>query len=308
MRKRFPVIMGLVIIVILILFNTTYTVSEHEIAIVTRLGRPAGIERAPGLHFKAPFFIDQVTKLDTRLQFIESPLETVLTKDGQQIVAQAFLLWRIDPNSELALDFFNSYGALDGATKELETRLQGTLRLLGGFEFNQLIGSSSKIADAEKVILADLQATSSTGIEAVSVGLSQLVLPPKTTVAVLRRMSAVQETLGNLEESKGASAADAIESLAATQADTIRAFTNQWATQIEAEGNERAAVYYEQMRQEADLAIFLTWLDTLKASLSGSTTFVGDMSRAPFHLLDENATLDAKGIPQPSSATPGVSK
>lgn len=302
MRMRIPLIIGAILIGVLVLFNTTYTVSEHEIAIVSRLGSPAEVVEQPGLHVKAPLFVDQVTKLDTRLQLIESPLETVLTRDGQQVVVQAFLLWRIDPTPKQALDFHSSFGDLAAAEGDLETRLQGALRLIGGFDFNQLIGAQSKIGEAEAAILADLQATSTTGIEAVSVGISQLVLPPKTTVAVLRRMSAVQETLGNLEESKGASAADAIKSQAATQADTIRAFTSQWASQIEALGAEEAATYYEQMRDEAELAIFLAWLDTLKASLSGNTTFVGDVSRPPFHLLDPNAELSSHGIPVPPSA------
>lgn len=299
MRRRIPVIIGLSLIGILVLFNTTYTVSQHEIAIVSRLGRPADVQAEPGLHVKAPLFIDQVTKLDTRLQLIESPLETVLTRDGQQVVVQAFLLWRINPAQEQALDFHSSYSDLSAAEGELETRLQGALRLVGGFDFDQLIGTQSKITDAEAAILADLRATSTTGIDVVKVGISQLVLPPKTTIAVLRRMSAVQETLGNLEESKGASAADAIRSQAATQADIIRAFTSQWAAHIEALGAEEAATYYEQMRGEAELAIFLAWLDTLRASLSGSTTFVGDVSRPPFHLLDPNAPLSASGIPMP---------
>jgi regulator of protease activity HflC (stomatin/prohibitin superfamily) len=137
------------------------------------------------------------------------------------------------------------------------------------------------------------------GVEARSVGLSQVVLPPKTTIAVVKRMSAVQETLANLEESRGQAEADAIKSQAASQADTIRNFADQWAAEIEAVGNTEATRYYEQMKQEADLAIFLAWLDTLRASLTGSTTFVTDMTKAPFHMIDLDSPTDANGIPQP---------
>jgi hypothetical protein len=56
------------------------------------------------------------------------------------------------------------------------------------------------------------------------------------------------------------------------------------------------------MKEEADLAIFLSWLDTLRASLTGSTTFVMDTTRAPFHLVDLNSPIDAKGIPQPKNS------
>ena len=143
------------------------------------------------------------------------------------------------------------------------------------------------------------------GVDANTVGLSQVVLPPKTTIAVVKRMSAVQETLANLEESRGQAEADAIKSQAASQADTIRNFADQWAAEIEAVGNTEATRYYEQMKKEADLAIFLAWLDTLKASLSGNTTFVTDMTKAPFHMIDLDAATDANGIPQPAKRSFG---
>jgi membrane protease subunit HflC len=304
MTRTLPVAAGAVILLVLTLFNTTYTVNYHELAVATRFGKPMEVVRQPGLHFKAPFFIDSVTKLDTRLQLSESNLETVLTKDGQQVVVRAFLLWRVDPKSDTAMDFFTSYGTLDSAGKELETRLNAGLRgAVGRFAFTDLIGANSRLPDAEQAILEDLNRNPMAGVEARSVGLSQVVLPPKTTIAVVKRMSAVQETLANLEESRGQAEADAIKSQAASQADTIRNFADQWAAEIEAVGNTEATRYYEQMKQEADLAIFLAWLDTLRASLTGSTTFVTDMTKAPFHMIDLDAPTDANGIPQPQQRT-----
>jgi len=299
--RKIPIIIASIIVVVLVLFNTTYTVNFHEIAILTRFGKPAGIERNAGMHLKAPLFIDQVAKLDTRLQFIESPLETVLTKDGQQILVQAYLLWRVDVTADAPEQFFVSYGTLEAAGKELGTHLQGAVRAIGGYSFSELIGQGSKIAEAETAILGDLRATKLVGVDPVSVGISQIVLPPKTTIAVLRRMAAVQETLANLEESKGNSEAESIKSQASSSADTIRLFAAQWAAEIEAMGNEESTRYYQLMKKETDLAIFLSWLDTLKASLSGSTTFVTDLNRAPFHLLDLSESTGAGGIPQPKN-------
>ena len=297
--RRIPVIVALVIAAVLVLFNTTYTVNFHEIAVLTRFGKPAGIEREAGLHLKAPLFIDQVTRLDTRLQFIESPLETVMTKDGQQVLVQAYLLWRIDAAGEAPLQFFVSYGTAEAAGKELETQLQGAVRAVGKYAFGELIGTASKVGDAEQAILADLKSTRIVGVEPVAVGISQIVLPPKTTVAVQRRMAAVQETLANLEESKGNSEAEAIKSQAASAADTIRNFADQWSAAIEAKGNVEATRYYQLMKEDAELAIFLSWLDALKGSLSGSTTFVTDLNRAPFHLLDLSERVGGGAIPQP---------
>ncbi|NDG63344.1 MAG: hypothetical protein EBY29_07730 [Planctomycetes bacterium] len=301
MIRKIPIVIACVIVIVLVLFNTTYVVNFHEIAVLTRFGKPTGIQREPGLHLKAPLFIDQVAKLDARLQFIESPIETVLTKDGQQVLVQAYLLWRVEESNDAPLQFFVSYGTLEAAGKDLETRLQGAVRSLGGYSFSELIGQGSKIAEAESAILVDLRSTKLVGIEPVSVGISQIILPPKTTVAVLRRMAAVQQTLATLEASKGNSEAEAIKSQAASSADTIRNFAAQWAAEIEALGNEESTRYYQLMKEESDLAIFLTWLDTLKSSLSGSTTFVTDLNRAPFHLLDLGAVSGPGAIPKPKN-------
>ena len=302
MTRIIPIVAGLAIVAVLVAFNTTYTVNFHELAIRTRFGKPAGVVDEPGLHLKAPFFIDSVSKLDTRLQLIESPLETVLTRDGQQVVVQAFLLWKVGKSDEAALSFFTSYGSVEAAAKDLSTMLQGSLRAVGGYSFTDLIGQNSKLGEAEKAILADLRKSPMAGIEPVSVGLSQVVLPPKTTTAVLRRMAATQETLANLEQSRGNSEADALKSQAASQADTIRNLAELWAAEIRAVGDTEATRFYQEMKGEADLAIFLSWLDTLRASLSANTTYVTDMSRAPFHLMDPDAPVNERGIPQPSPA------
>lgn len=299
MHRTLPIAIGALLLLILVLFNTTYTVNFHELAVRTRFGKPAGIENDPGLHFKMPFFIDQVTKLDTRLQLVESPLETVMTIDQQQVVVQAFLLWRIDAADDAAMKFSTAFGSIEQANKDLEQRLQGALRAVGGFRFTDLVGQSSKLPEAEQAILRDLQGAIATGIKPVTVGISQVVLPPKTTASVLARMAEVQNTLARLEESKGRSEAEALKSNAKTLADTIRNFAEQWAAQITARGDAEAARYYEQMAKYRDLAIFLTWLDTLKSGLQGATTFVTDVNREPFHLIDLDSSIGPNGIPTP---------
>ena len=93
MTRIIPIVAGLAIVAVLVAFNTTYTVNFHELAIRTRFGKPAGVVDEPGLHLKAPFFIDSVSKLDTRLQLIESPLETVAgaTRNGTAELCQAIM-------------------------------------------------------------------------------------------------------------------------------------------------------------------------------------------------------------------------
>lgn len=304
MNKRSSAIaLGLAIVAVLVLYSTTYTVNFHEIAIHTRFGKPAGVEREPGLHFKLPFFVDSVTKIDRRKQFVESPLVQAATRDGLQVMVQAYLFWQVKDTDDAAQAFSNSYGgSLDEATKSLEQTLSGAVKAVSGFSFDELVGPNAKLADAEKAILAGVAGQTKVGIEPIAVGLSQVVLPQKTTVSVLSRMSEVQNTLAKLEGAKAASQAEALKSQASSQADTIRAFATQWASRIENKGNAEATVYYEKMKEHSDLATFLAWIDAMKAGLRGSTTYVGDTSQAPFHLFNLNSRVDKNGIPQPPEA------
>ncbi|MFZ9914703.1 MAG: SPFH domain-containing protein [Phycisphaerales bacterium] len=303
-KKTSAIALGLAIVAVLVLYSTTYTVNFHEIAIHTRFGKPAGVEREAGLHFKLPFFIDSVTKIDRRKQFVESPLVQTTTRDGLQVVVQAYLFWQVKESDDDAQAFFVSYGgSLDDAGKDLEQALSGAVKAVAGFAFEDLVGPKARLEDAEKAILAGVAGSKKVGIEPISVGISQVVLPQKTTISVLSRMSEVQNTLAKLEGAKANSQAEALKSQATSQVETIRAFALQWAARIEAKGNEEATVYYERMKKHSDLATFLAWIDALKAGLRGSTTFVGDTTTAPFHLLDMTTEIGAKGIPEPPKAT-----
>jgi membrane protease subunit HflC len=306
MNKRTSAfVLGFIIAAVLVLYSTTYTVNFHEFAIRSRFGVPAGVEREAGLHFKYPFFVDTVTKIDRRMQLVESPLQTVQTRDGLQVVVRAYLFWRVRDGDEDAQQFLASYeGSIQDAAANLEQTLAGAVKAVSGFRFDELVGPNARLEDAEKAILAGLEGSRKAGIEPVTVGLSQVVLPQKTTVSVLSRMGEVQNTLASLERAKANSQAEAMRGQAKSQADTIVAFTTQWASRIEGKGSEEATAYYERMKEYSDLATFLAWIDALKAGLRGSTTYIGDTTRAPFHLLDLGAPVDAKGIPFPSGEAP----
>lgn len=300
MKKTIPLIVGILLLGVLFLFNTTYTVAFNEVAIKTRFGRQQGVEREPGLHFKAPFFVDRVTKLDRRLQLVDSALITVQTRDGEQILAQAYLLWRLAQDDAGVFSFYKGFGSIDDAGKNLEQLVGTSLGVLGGFDFGELVGPGNKLGDAEKRVLAELARSIPAGVDAVDVGLSQIVLPPKASQAVLRRMIATQQTLATLERSRGEAEAQLIQSAAATKADKIRAFSEQRAKEIEAEGNRAAGRYFEQMRDNQQLAIFLSWLDAFRASMSGNAVLFADTTRAPLHLFDLSSPVGPDGIPRPA--------
>jgi membrane protease subunit HflC len=176
------------------------------------------------------------------------------------------------------------------------------------FSFDDLIGERSRLSDAEAAIMSEMSSVKANGIKPVSVGISQLVLPPRTAQAVLTRMQASRTQLSDQQRGRGQAEAAAIQNRAAADADKIRAFADQLAADIRAKGEEEAARYITAMSEAEDLAIFLSWCDTLTSSLSRYSTVVLPSNFAPWHLLTPNGSQDRNGIPQPPQTQPDIAQ
>lgn len=303
MKRIFIIGIGITIFVVLLLFSMTYTVSFHQVGILSRFGKTDAnsIVSTPGLHFRLPFFADSVTLLDTRTQVRQSPLEMLQTKDGQQIVVKSFLLWSIDTDEEGPLKFYRSYPSVDAAQLAIDSQFRDAISVLSSYSFEDLTGANNQLSQAEGAILDRLSSLSSSGILPRSVGINRLLLPPKTTTAVLQRMQARRDTLAEQLRAKGLADAEAIRAAARAKRDKINAFASQRAEDIRAEGEAQAATYLKQMGEHEELAVFLAWLDAIEIALSENTTLVLETNIAPWHLLDLNAQTNNQGIPQPTN-------
>ncbi|UCD75133.1 MAG: hypothetical protein JSV91_15285 [Phycisphaerales bacterium] len=303
MNRILAIFLGLLIVAVLLLFSMTYTVSYHEVAVRSRFGRtgPDSVITEPGLQFKLPIFADKVTKLDTRIQLIESPLEQIQTADDLQLVVKAYLLWKVDTEGEGPLSFYETYFRVEDAERELRDDFRSALKsCTSQYSFNELVGGGSRLADAEEKIRQEMLGARGRGVLPVSVGISQVILPASTTRAVLTRMKETRERLSQAERMSGQAEKDRIEGAAKTQKEKIEAFARNRAAEIRAEGNVLAEKYLQEMGRDPELAIFLAWLDALEMSLSGYTTFIVPTSVAPFHLMNLDAPVNGQGIPQPS--------
>ena len=247
------------------------------------------------------FFADSVAILDTRIKIHQSPFEMLQTSDGQQIVVKAFLLWQVEREGMSPLQFYRAYGTTDVAKSAINNQFSDALTVLSSYTFDDLTGETNKLAKAENDILAKLSSIKQTGIVPISVGINRLLLPPKTTTAVLKRMQARRDTLAEQRRAKGTADAEAIRAEALAKHDKIMAFASQRAEDIRAEGEAQAAEYLQEMGKDEELAIFLAWLDAVETALSKNTTLILDSDIAPWHLLEVNNT-NSNDIPQPADS------
>ena len=97
MEKRFPFLIGLIIILVLIGSQSIFIVNQTEKALVIQLGDPVDKVFGPGLHFKIPL-IQTVVRFDARVLDYEARAAEALTSDKKAIVLDNYARWRIiDP-------------------------------------------------------------------------------------------------------------------------------------------------------------------------------------------------------------------
>ena len=292
MKVQLMIVVSVLVLLALVSRMVTYSLRFTEVAVVTTFGE-AGENSTisePGLHFKAPYPIQSVTRYDTRVRFLQTRSETQQTADDRQIVVESFALWRVrDP-----LAFFQRFsnaGEREAdhyrrAEEILKSALRSALSETSRYRMEELFTTQgqSKLPELEAGVLAAMtggggsgsigQSLSSAGIVVEAIGINRVVLPEETTTAVFSRMSADRDRLVKEIESQGNSTADAIRSSAEARAETIRAYVTARAEEIKTQGDIEAAKYLEMMSSNPELAKFLRNIEFISTVLSRRITLV----------------------------------
>jgi membrane protease subunit HflC len=126
-----------------------YTVDAAEFVYVTRFGDPVVIHdggTSAGLHVKAPWPVDSVTRIDRRVQSFDLPAVESLTRDpvartvDKTLAVDAFVTWKI-PDAGAADRFVKAVRTQEQAKKILAPLINGRLAaVISTMPIDDLIG------------------------------------------------------------------------------------------------------------------------------------------------------------------------
>lgn len=288
--KRHPLTLatGIVVAFIFLCLLFLFQVRQTEVAVVTWFGKPARSLTEPGAYFRLPWPFQTVHKFDKRIHNFERKFEQTMTRDANNLIATAFIGWRItDPR--LFLNRFN------GDVAKAENTLEGLVRdaknaVIGLHPLRDFISpdpNQVKFDQIEQEMLAYLQdrAREAYGIEVVMVGIKQLGLPESITGKVFERMKAERERMAKSIRAEGESRARVIKAEAEQKRQEILAQAQFEATTIRAQAEAEAAKSYAVFEQNPELAIFLFGVEALPKALKEKTTLIVDPDTPPLNLL-----------------------
>ena len=240
-RNPLPWAIGLLVLVI-VLANSLFRVSETTQAIILRLGKPERIVNGfdprerfgstdAGLQLKVPF-IENVVDVDKRVLDLDMPEQTVLSTDQLRLVVDAFARFRITDPQQMYQTVGTEQGAKDALARILASRLRNEL---GRKRFDELL-SPERTALMDDIQASVNKQAKQYGAEIIDVRIKRADLP---TGAPLD------------------SAYTRMKSARAQEALTIRAQGGKQAQLVVAEADANAArIYAESFGKDPDFYAF----------------------------------------------------
>jgi membrane protease subunit HflC len=257
-----------VIVIILVAYNSLFVVNQTEQALVVQLGNPVREIKTPGLAYKVPF-LQNVIFFDKRILELEGESGEVITADRKNIVVDAFLMFRISD----ALRFYQAVKEERIARLRLAPILNSSLRrVLGGQEFDALL--SGERSDVMHQIRDEVaREAKELGIAIVDVRIRRSDLPTENQNAVFERMRTERQRLAAGFRATGDQQAQVIKSEADREATRLRSEAQKEADIIRGQGDaERNRILGDAYGRDPEFFQFYRSLKAYEESMSGQNT------------------------------------
>ena len=265
------VLLGLVLVAIVAVGSSAFTVRQTDHALVLRFGEPVsgrGLITRPGLHFKVPF-IETVVYLDNRILDVETSKQEVLASDNNRIEVDAFLRYKIvDP-----LRFYQTVRSPQGAESQLGNVLNSAVRrVLGEANMPQIV------RDQRAQLMVRIREQVETeaqkfGVTIKDVRIRRADLPRQISERVYSRMQTERAREAAEFRAQGAEQALRITSKADRDVVVLRAQAQQEADRLRGEGEaERNRIFAEAYGKDPEFFAFWRSMQAYETGLKSSDT------------------------------------
>ena len=229
------------IVVLVVLSGSMYTVDQRQNAMVFQLGEVVSVKKTPGLYFKMPL-VQNVRYFDTRILTLDAAdPERFITSEKKNVLVDSFIKWRV-------IDSKQFYVSVGGDEMRAQIRLNQTVNdglraEFGKRTVNEVV--SGRREEIMSIIRAKAdQDARKIGVQVVDVRIKRVDLPETVSENVYRRMEAERKQVANELRSTGAAEAEKIKADADKQKDVIVAEAYRDAQRVKGEGDAKASAVY----------------------------------------------------------------
>ena len=241
MNKNFgPLLIGLIVLLV-VLSSSMFTVDQRQNALVFQLGEVVSVKTKPGLYFKLPL-VQNVRYFDTRILTLDAAdPERFITSEKKNVLVDSFIKWRV-------IDARQFYVSVGGDDMRAEIRLNQTVNDGLRAEFGKR--TIHDVVSGQRDDVMNLIRTKADqdarkiGVQVVDVRIKRVDLPESVSENVYRRMEAERKQVANELRSTGAAEAEKIKADADKQKEVIIAEAYRDAQRVKGEGDAKASGIY----------------------------------------------------------------
>ncbi len=120
MNKSLGSLVIVLLVGLIVLSSSMYTVDQRQNALVFQLGEVVSVKKSPGLYFKLPM-VQNIRYFDTRILTLDSSdPERFITSEKKNVLVDSFIKWRV-------IDARQYYVSVGGDETRAEIRLNQTV-------------------------------------------------------------------------------------------------------------------------------------------------------------------------------------
>ena len=274
--KKTIIISLIVLVLVVLLASSVYTVREDQYACTFRFSEIVNTEDTAGLHFKIPFF-DSVKYFSKATQLYDIPPSEVYTSDKQTMTVDCYILWSIsDPQQ-----FYRALETTSVAEDRLDALTYTALKIaLGNLAQSDIINMNDGAERNEiyESIATTVNAQAAAyGISVEDVKIKRFDLPDSNLNAVYSRMISERNQMAEKYTADGNYEASIIRNDVDKQVNILISNAQAEAAKLEAEGEaeymQRLAKAYNSPDKQKFYKFILA-LDALEVSLTGDNKTV----------------------------------
>jgi|TARA_B110000438_G_scaffold290624_1_gene326569 membrane protease subunit HflC len=198
-------------LLVFILSQSIYIVSETERAVKLRFGEIIEFDVQPGLHFKFPI-LNTIRKFDARILTLDAAPQSYLTSEKKALSVDSFVKWRV---KDVAKYFTTTGGDEERLRRLLIQRVDAGLRNEFGSRTVKEVVSGQRDELMDKLAAElDTIASQELGVEVIDLRVKKIDLPPEVSESVYNRMRTERERLAKELRAQGNEVAEKIRATA----------------------------------------------------------------------------------------------
>lgn len=267
---------SLLLTVIMVLFLAFIVVNAglvvtypNEYTVIKQFGRIENIRSQPGVSVKIPF-IQTAEKIEKEVLLYDLAVSDVMTKDKKSMIADCFVLWRIDDPYKYTQTLS---AQKSNAEFRIDTIVYNSLKnVISSLSQEEVIsGRDGELAQAIEDNIGDT--LSQYGITLLAVETKSLDLPDENKNAVYERMISERNNIAATYQAEGQEEAKEISNNTNAEIIVMQSEADAQAEEIIAKGEaEYMRILSDAYNdpEKADFYLFLRSLDAAKKTMTGN--------------------------------------